>query len=199
MSERIQQFENNQEREHLESLADLYGIVVAIERVETAYVRSKMAEEDYVKQCKMLLSKYQSLYQVLEGSIGSLAAFLAEYRSSYPTAVARIKKGVPLGGNTQEASSGQDILEAGQYMITFVDTLKMGQVSADALQPILIDIVTTVGKLFPDLLELEPVRNWLRIVNEMKAAEELNPDQARQAQFDIEACYGAFSRRLASK
>eukprot|EP01059_Diplonema_ambulator_P032311 TRINITY_DN6290_c0_g1_i2.p1 TRINITY_DN6290_c0_g1~~TRINITY_DN6290_c0_g1_i2.p1 ORF type:complete len:215 (+),score=55.72 TRINITY_DN6290_c0_g1_i2:48-647(+) len=199
MTERVRLYNNNQERDHFDKLADLYSIIVAIERVETAYVRSNMTAADYEKQCKMLLSKYQSLYRVLEGSIGSLTDFLYEYRSSYPTAVNRINNGAPLGANSSEASSGQSILEAGQHMITCVDALKMGQVSADSLQPLFVDIVTTVSKLFPDLPELEPIRTWLRQINEMKAADELNPDQVRQATFDVEACYGAFSRKLASR
>ena len=198
MTERVRLYESNDEREQYELHADLYCLVVAIEKVEKAYTRSSMSAADYEKQCKMLLTKYKGIFDVVKGGVGTIQQFLAEYRSSYPTAVARIQAGVPLTSDDgQGVASGQSILEAGQYMITCVDSLKMGQVSADTLHPILSDIVTAVARVYPDLSELGPIRGWLRLVNGMRAAEELNEDQVRQCQHDIELTYGAFSRRLA--
>eukprot|EP01061_Rhynchopus_euleeides_P016564 TRINITY_DN27885_c0_g1_i1.p1 TRINITY_DN27885_c0_g1~~TRINITY_DN27885_c0_g1_i1.p1 ORF type:complete len:201 (+),score=90.77 TRINITY_DN27885_c0_g1_i1:118-720(+) len=196
MNERVRLYESNEQREQYELCADLYCMVVAIEKVEKAYMRSSMSAQDYDKQCKILLKKYKGIYDVLKGNIGSLQKFLEEYRSSYPTAVARIQAGVPLTDDDGQVASGQKILEAGQYMITCVDSLKMGQVSADTLQPIFADIVSVVGRLYPDIPELEGVRGWLKLVNSMRAAEELSDEQVRQCQHDVEVLYGAFSRKL---
>ena len=197
MAERVRLNETTEERERNEELADLFCIIVAIEKIEKAYMRSNISAQAYEEQCRVLLSKYKLAYGVVKKVVGTVEGFLADYSCSYPTAVARITKGVPL---TEEGVSGsqrgQTILAAGEHMTTCVDALKMGQVSADALHPIITDIVTTVSQLYPNLPELLPIQDWLRKINAMKAADELDDDQRRQLSHDVERTYGAFSREL---
>eukprot|EP01060_Flectonema_neradi_P006705 TRINITY_DN14590_c0_g1_i1.p1 TRINITY_DN14590_c0_g1~~TRINITY_DN14590_c0_g1_i1.p1 ORF type:complete len:207 (+),score=35.77 TRINITY_DN14590_c0_g1_i1:36-656(+) len=201
--ERVKLYESNEERERYDNRADLFSIIVALERVDTAYIRDHMAADEYTTLCQSLLCKCKASYTNLGIGIEGLDAFMAEYQLSQgakSAVLGRIKSGVPMtkehgtGGTSSE--NGRLILEAGQHMIACTDALKMGHSSADVLHPIISDIVATVVKLFPNLPELESLRTWLRDINRLKAAEELDTNQTRQLQYDIECAYGALHKKL---
>ncbi|KAJ9438604.1 Vacuolar protein sorting-associated protein 28 [Diplonema papillatum] len=199
MTERVRLHESNEERDRYDRIADLYSMIVAIERVERAYFKSSMSPEDYTKQCNMLLQKFKSLYKVVESTIGSLEEFLAAYRMSCQYATDRIVSGRPA---TEEGSAGtgevarKDIRDATESMITAMDALKMAQTSADDLHPYLADVVQQVSKVFPRLPELSAVSNWLRHVNNLKASDELDASEVRQCVFDLNRLYKAFGDKL---
>eukprot|EP01060_Flectonema_neradi_P006637 TRINITY_DN144_c8_g1_i1.p1 TRINITY_DN144_c8_g1~~TRINITY_DN144_c8_g1_i1.p1 ORF type:complete len:207 (+),score=25.47 TRINITY_DN144_c8_g1_i1:61-681(+) len=205
--ERVKLYESTEERERYENKADLFGICVALERVDRAYIKDHITAEECTRLSTSLLCKCKASYTHLGLGIEDLDAFLTEFQLPQGSRVAvlnRIKCGVPMTkehgtGEASTSDNGRLILEAGQHMIACTDALKMGQTSADALHPIVSDIVATVVRLFPDLAELEPLRGWLREINQLKAAEELNNDQARQLTYDIECAYNALHKMLSKK
>eukprot|EP01063_Lacrimia_lanifica_P005174 TRINITY_DN12986_c0_g1_i1.p2 TRINITY_DN12986_c0_g1~~TRINITY_DN12986_c0_g1_i1.p2 ORF type:complete len:200 (+),score=90.52 TRINITY_DN12986_c0_g1_i1:65-664(+) len=199
MAERVSLYDTQEERERISRLADLYSVVVAIEKVETAHNRSTISAADYETQCASLLAKYKNIYAVVAQDIGSLEKFLQEYGSSYPTAVVRIKAGVPLTREDHSGVSGTLIMEATQHMISCADVIGMKQYTAEILQPILADIVSTTSKLAPNLPELRPIQEWLRKVNGMRAVEELSEEEARECQHDVNKVFNAFKTKLGSQ
>ena len=206
--ERVKLYETGGERDLYEDKADLYGIIIAIERLDRAYIKDHISGDEYTRISEDLLTKCKVLYNKLQIGLDGLESFMTEHQGASQlgagksAVLSRIKIGVPITKEhgTGDLSSSYDsrrlILEAGQHMTTCVNTSTMGLNSADALYPILSDAVSTTAKVSPNLPELEALRNWLRIVNTLKAAEELTEDQARQFRFDVETAYGAFSKQL---
>lgn len=73
----------------------------------------------------------------------------------------------------------------------------MNMLSKDTLHPILVDIIQAVNKVTDrDFEDKGKIVQWLITLNQMRAAEELTPEQARQLQFDLSAAYDGFKRGL---
>jgi ESCRT-I complex subunit VPS28 len=80
-----------------------------------------------------------------------------------------------------------------------MDALKLEQRAVDAVQPLLSDLMsalTRVHGLSPDFEGLVKLRLWLSKLNQMRAVEEINEEEARQLVFDLEGSYSAFHRYL---
>ncbi|KAI5987276.1 VPS28 protein-domain-containing protein [Pisolithus orientalis] len=114
----------NAEREKYSLLATLFGIVVALDSQERAYVRdsitaaesvpplftnsihpigrfnvelvhTKICHERYSPACTRLLSQYMTMLKLVKDSIPSIEEFMTRYRLDTPAALHRIKVGVP--------------------------------------------------------------------------------------------------------
>lgn len=91
------------------------------------------------------------------------------------------------------------VAEVVQYFITLMDSLKLGMVAVDEIQPLLGDLMSAlnqVNTLPPDFDAKQKVQNWLTILNKMKASDELDKEQIRQMMFDLEGSYNAFHRAI---
>lgn len=97
----------NADRERLDELATLYGLIVSLDYLERAYVRdsitstqyvsphplpksSRMTDGDvlyrYAPACSRLLTQYKSVMKLVGDSVVSLEAFMQEYRVRPPNA-----------------------------------------------------------------------------------------------------------------
>ena len=84
-----------------------------------------------------------------------------------------------------------------ENFITLLDAIKIGMVSKDTLHPLLVDVIQAVNKVTDKEFENKgKIVNWLITLNQMRASEELNQDQAREVQFDIESAYYGFKATL---
>ncbi len=76
-----------------------------------------------------------------------------------------------------------------------MDSLKLNVRAVDEIQPLLSDCMASLSKVsglpptFDGRLKLE---QWLRILNAMRASDELDDEQSRQLSFDIEKTYTGF-------
>lgn len=89
--------------------------------------------------------------------------------------------------------------ETVQYFITAMDSLKLNMCSVDQIQPLLQDLMDSLNKsatLSGDFEGKIKVKNWLAILNHMKAADELDETHVRQLLFDLESSYNAFHKSL---
>jgi ESCRT-I complex subunit VPS28 len=125
-----------------------------------------------------------------------------------PRATERIRVGMP--STTVTASSGSAptpaaaagtngalILEATQDFITFLDALRLGLVAKDQLHPLLADVIQSVNKVTDrDFESRGKIVEWLITLNQMKASEELDEDQRRQLDSDMNAAYQGFKNTL---
>jgi len=74
----------------------------------------------------------------------------------------------------------------------------MNMLSKDTLHPILVEAIQAVNKVTThDFENKGKIVQWLITLNQMRAAEELSPEQARQLQFDLHAAYDGFKATLA--
>ncbi|KAI6105941.1 vacuolar protein sorting-associated [Pisolithus croceorrhizus] len=201
LDEEVRLYTTNAEREKYSLLATLFGIIVALDFLERAYVRDSITAAEYSPACTRLLSQYMTMLKLVKDSIPSIEDFMTRFRLDTPAALHRIKVGVPA---TVEHSSeagpetGKWIAETTQNFITFMDALKLRLRAKDQLHPILQELVTGYAR-FKGSKEWEGrsrMVGWLITLNGMKASEELTEEQSRQLLFDVDYAYAEFFRSL---
>ena len=101
-------------------------------------------------------------------------------------------KSTPQGGG----AAATLIVAASENFITLLDAVKIGMVSKDTLHPILVETIQAVNKVTGEFENKEKIVQWLISLNQMRAAEELSQDQARELQFDMERAYYGFKATL---
>ncbi|KAH9926905.1 vacuolar protein sorting-associated protein 28 [Fomitopsis serialis] len=204
LDEEVRLYTTNTEREKYGLLATLFGVIVALEYLERAYVRDSVTAAEYSPACTRLLSQYKTMLKLVGEDVPSIEQFMSRYRMDHPAALHRLKVGVPA---TVEHSSeagpetGKWVAETTQNFITFMDALKLGFRAKDQLHPILQELVTGYAR-FKGSKDWEgrgKMVSWLITLNGMKASEEITEEQSRQLLFDIEHAYAEFFRSLSSK
>ncbi|PPQ98020.1 hypothetical protein CVT26_003082 [Gymnopilus dilepis] len=203
LDEEVRLHSTNAEREKYNNLATLFGIIVALDYLERAYVRDSVtaAECRYSPACTRLLSQYKTMLKLVGDDVPSVEEFMKRYRMDHPAALHRIKVGVPA---TVEHSSeagpetGKWIAETTQSFITFMDGLRLRMRAKDQLHPMLQELVTGYARFkgSKDWEGRSKMVSWLITLNGMKASEELTEEQSRQLIFDVEHAYAEFFRSL---
>ncbi|KAI0272538.1 vacuolar protein sorting-associated protein 28 [Gloeopeniophorella convolvens] len=204
LDEEARLYTTNAEREKHESLATLYGIVVALDYLERAYVRDSVTAAEYSPACTRLLSQYKTMLKLVGADVPSIEEFMSRYRMDHPAALHRLKVGVPA---TVEHSSeagpetGKWVAETTQSFITFMDALKLRLRAKDQLHPILQELVTGYARFkgSKDWEGRSKMVGWLITLNGMKASEEITEEQSRQLLFDVDHAYAEFFRSLSGK
>jgi ESCRT-I complex subunit VPS28 len=127
--------------------------------------------------------------------------FMAVYEMDCPRATERLLRlGVPepmkSGGGDNTAVT---VAEAVQHFITTMDAVKLEQRAVDELQPLLSDLMDALTRLPETPNDFEPnrkVKNWLQKLNEMRAVDQIDEDDARQLYHDLDSAYAEFTRYL---
>ncbi|KAF8959654.1 vacuolar protein sorting-associated protein 28 [Flammula alnicola] len=201
LDEEVRLYTTNSEREKYSTLATLFGIIVALDYLERAYVRDSITAAEYSPACTRLLSQYKTMVKLVGADVPSVDDFMKRYRMDNPAALHRIKVGVPA---TVEHSSeagpetGKWIAETTQSFITFMDGLRLRMRAKDQLHPMLQELVTGYARFkgSKDWEGRSRMVSWLITLNGMKASEELTEEQSRQLIFDVEHAYAEFFRSL---
>ena len=130
-----------------------------------------------------------------------------------PKATERLRIGLPATVENAPASSHRQtnsvsqtpatniaathLVSTSENFITLFDAVKMNILSKDILHPILVDIIQSVNKVTDrDFENKGKIVQWLITLNQMRAAEELTSEQARDLQFDLNAAYDGFKAAL---
>jgi ESCRT-I complex subunit VPS28 len=207
----VKLWNDKRERELLESLADLYAIIKATEKLERAYVRDLVSAADYEADCLKLISQFNSLSSSLAGVV-TIPRFVQAYRLDCPAALNRlVQSGVPATAELRAATasssapastaaSASNIALCVQGFITAMDAVKLNMIANDQLRPHLHDLSVSMGKLGtvlpPDFEGKLKVSDWLAKLHKMGAGDELTEQQARQLYYDLESGYSAFMASL---
>jgi len=78
-----------------------------------------------------------------------------------------------------------------------LDAIKIGMAEKDTLHPLLVDIIQSVNKVTDDEFENKAkIVQWLITLNQMRAADKLSEEQAREFQFDMNQAYTGFKATL---
>lgn len=94
------------------------------------------------------------------------------------------------------------VAETVQAFITTMDALELGQRAVDEIHPQFSDLVAALARvrtLPADFEGLEKMKNWLQRLNAMRAADNIDDNDARQLLFDIQSTYAAFHKHLGGK
>ncbi|PBJ75013.1 vacuolar protein sorting-associated protein-like [Trypanosoma cruzi cruzi] len=186
------------ERQHVEYLADLFAVIVAIEKVEKAMLRDLITQEQYDTTIRRLLEKYKSSVSYLEQGRNpyytTIDSFWENYGSKCPAARARIQLGL---ANDHQLKDGHTnttlVLECGQYFITLMDSLKLQQTAVDQLYTLLTDLVQGLRRLGASDQDFhQRLVAWKEKLDTMKASDELNERDTREFAFVLECGYQAF-------
>ena len=124
-----------------------------------------------------------------------------------PRATDRLKIGLPAtieapshrsaAQNAGGGAAASHIVAASENFITLFDAVKMNMLSKDTLHPILVETIQAVNKVTDqDFDNKGKIVQWLITLNQMRAAEELSPEQARELQFDMNQAYDGFKSVL---
>lgn len=98
----------------------------------------------------------------------------------------------PQSGPSAGPTNSQ-VLLATETFITFLDALKLGMASKDALHPLLAELIQSVNAVTMDDFEGRgKIIAWLIRLNGMRAQEELGAEEAREMAFEIEGAYRGF-------
>jgi len=197
---------NNKEREMYDNMADLYSIIKTTDHLEKAFIRDSISAKEYTPACTNLIAQFKTAQNLLNVDINQ---FINDFRLDCNAAYKRlVTVGVPATiehGSSHTGGSGgsgrQSIAEVVQYFITTMDSIKLNMTAVDQLQPLMSSLLDSLNKV-PSLpsndLGKSKIINWLKLLNTMKAHDELNEQQIRQLLFELESSYNDFHRALAS-
>jgi ESCRT-I complex subunit VPS28 len=208
LDEEVKLSSTPQERDLIDSLAEIYSIIRTLDGLEKAYIKDALPESEYADLCNKLLKQYRSILQdeTVAREFGNLDTFCETWEVECPRAKERLKVGLntvdtitvqqtpstgakPAQGNL----SGSLILMATENFITFLDALRLNMVSKSALHPLLSDVIQSVNKVTDqDFEHRGKIIQWLITLNQMKTSEELSEEQARDLAFDMEQAYNGF-------
>lgn len=187
-----------------EDLAELFVLIVAIQRLEDAYIGGYCKGDEYTKRCNELLSQYKTW---AGDTKPDLDKFMRENKLKCARAAERIKVGVPAtvvngvkeSDGTSEAAAA---LEVGQLLITIRDLLGMETKNwaNDDLTPYLEDLVICLNR-FQSMTADHEVRQiankWYKHFKNMtRASDTLSEEEARQMGHELERLGTALSRFL---
>ncbi|KJZ76146.1 hypothetical protein HIM_04602 [Hirsutella minnesotensis 3608] len=211
LDEEVKLTETRAERDLQESLAELFSIIVTLDELEKAFLKDAIPEAEYTEICERSLRQYKALLadETIACEFQGLEEFKAKWDLEAPRATERLRVGMPSTTITASSSaapaptasanntSGVLILEATQEFITFLDAVKLGMLSKDQLHPLLSDVIQSVNRVTDqDFDNRGKIVQWLITLNQMKAAEELSEQQARELEMDIQQAYQGFRRTL---
>ncbi|KAK9474147.1 vacuolar protein sorting-associated [Dipodascopsis tothii] len=221
VDEEIRLYRTTAQRDLYESLAEIYSIIITLDFVERAYVKDTIAQHEYTQICGRLLAQYNTILKNEEvaAEFQDLDVFRRKYNIEYPSAVSRLRIGVPatvevpvkdsysapvtygqpapapVAGHA--AASARAAADATGNFITFMDALKLNYKAKDQLHPLLGELMTSINAVTTsDFDGRGKIIEWLITLNQMKATDEISEDQARQLLFDIDHAYKAFYKIL---
>ncbi|POS88262.1 ESCRT-I complex subunit VPS28 [Erysiphe pulchra] len=208
LDEEVKLTDTRAERDLQDSLAEVFSIVVTLDQVEKAYIKDAIPESSYTEICDRLLKQYKAIMtdETVASEIVDLETFKNRWDIEVPRATERIRIGLPSTvtappintiGTGSSNTNGTLILEATQDFITFLDALKLGLLAKDQLHPLLSDVIQSVNKVTnKDFEGRGKIVKWLIVLNQMKATEEVNEDQARELELDMNSAYQGFKSTL---
>lgn len=192
----------------IDRLADLYSILVALDRLEQAYVQDTIQSSSYGNACVKLLAQYRTWLDSYASLVTSAEDFARSYGLSCPAAFARIRAGVPasLVHGDAEADAKRNralnVLDIGERFITAMDAIKLNMRAVDELFPSVNEILENMNRFeqFPPQHDSRlRVQKWVLELTNMKASDELSEEQSRQMFFDLETSYNGFRKFLSSQ
>lgn len=206
-------------------MAEIYSIIITLDAIEKAYLKDSIAEADYTETCNRLMKQYKSnlANETVAQAFGNLDQFAKEWQVRHsklwaslctgliqlqmecPRAIERLRVGIPATieqGPSRPAQQGDFadatlVVNATETFITLLDAIKIGLVEKDTLHPLLVEIIQAVNKVTDvDFESKGKIVQWLITLNQMRAAEKLSDEQAREFQFDMDSAYYGFKTTL---
>ncbi|KAF1814082.1 vacuolar sorting-associated protein [Eremomyces bilateralis CBS 781.70] len=210
LDEEVKLSTTSAERDLYESLAEVYSIIVTLDALERAYLKDSVTDAEYTETCNRLLKQYKSNLsdETVSKAFVDLETFKGAWDIECPRATERLRVGLPATvehPSARPATQGSEanatlVVAATENFITLLDAIKVGMVEKDLLHPLLVDIIQAVNEVSDkDFDNKGKIVEWLITLNQMRAAEKLTEDQAREFSFDMNQAYNGFKTTLTRK
>lgn len=192
------------DRQHIDYLADVFAVIIAIEQVEKANRRDLITQDQYDSTVRRLLEKYRSTVAHLQSAhnpyFTTIDDFFDKYCTRCPAARATIRDGPISSPNENQARFlARQAVECSDHFITLLDSLRLQQTSVDVLNPPLGDLLQVLDKL---KLSKEDfcvrLQKWQRRLDSMNAADMLDEAATRDFAYDLERGYACLKAYLES-
>lgn len=152
------------EREIIETLSEIYSIIITIDQVEKLYIKDVIEDEqEYTSLVNKLLAQYNTLiannendpdFRLKFGS--SINEFTKKYNIIASTGVIRLEKGIPMtvehnnvSGASGVSANSKNVAEATGNFITIMDAIKLNYRTKDQLHPLLAELLLSVNRVTP--------------------------------------------------
>lgn len=152
------------EREIIETLSEIYSIIITIDQVEKLYIKDVIEDEqEYTSLVNKLLAQYNTLiannendpdFRLKFGS--SINEFTKKYNIIASTGVIRLEKGIPMtvehnnvSGGSGVSANSKNVAEATGNFITIMDAIKLNYRTKDQLHPLLAELLLSVNRVTP--------------------------------------------------
>lgn len=200
LDQEVKLYQNSREREEFDNRANLFSIIQTIQALEIAYIKDAVSPKDYHQACLKLLEQSKAALGLVKKSFnGGIDEFAKRYHMECHAALQRIKDGKPLAIHEENRNESRLIADVVSMFLTLLDRLRLDIMANDQLQPDVKDLLDAMDKmrsLPKDFEGRKAVQQWLDVLKDMSASDELTPDQARQMVFDIEGAYNDFNKFL---
>ena len=170
---------------------------MTLDALEKGYLKDSISEADYTETCSRLLKQYKSNLadETVARAFGDLESFKREWDMECPRATERLRVGIPAtveqGPTHKPQQQGGDSADA-TLVVNATENFEK-----DTLHPLLVEIIQAVNQVTDKDFESKgKIVQWLITLNQMRAAEKLDDDQARELQFDMESAYHGFKATL---
>ncbi|XP_066999390.1 vacuolar protein sorting-associated protein 28 homolog [Anabrus simplex] len=198
--EEVKLFRNAREREKYDNMADLYAVINTLQNLEKAYIRDCITPGEYTAACSKLLVQYKAAFKQVQGDeFPTIESFVKKFRLDCPAALERIKEDRPITIKDDKGNTSKCIADIVSLFITTMDKLRLDIKAMDELHPDVRDLMDTMNRLSilgSDFEGKQKVGEWLNVLSNMQASEELSETQVRQMLFDLESSYNAFNKVL---
>jgi len=201
VTEQVRLHQTPREREMYDNMADLFSIIKTTEALEKAYVRDAITADEYKINCVKLINQFKAASTLTKDYVPDIRRFMQEYRLDCKAAEKRLIEGVPLM-TAKVDDTARTVAETVQHFITLMDSLKLNMTAVDQIHPLVADLLDSLSRISNLSVDWEgkvKIKNWLVILNTMKASDTLNEEQIRQMLFDLESAYNAFHKSLSAK
>lgn len=107
LDEEVRLADTAAERDLIESLGEIYSIILTLDALEKAYLRDSIPENEYTETCDRLLRQYKNSLadESVERAFGDLERFKAEWDLEAPKATERLRIGLPATLSTDPTST----------------------------------------------------------------------------------------------
>jgi len=203
-NEEVTLHSSRKEKEDIEEMADLYGIIKATDMLEAAYTRGHIGAEEYTSACASLISSFELQEQTLRSKgllVGPNAVkdFLrANGLSAHRAEIRLLQDKVPATSKHVTASSSSNtaaVISTTECYITALDAIRLRLLAKDQLFPVIKDLASALqqqSNLPADHESKVKVMEWLAKLAAMNASDTLSETQEREIMFDLDQAYHAF-------